>query len=354
MRGLFGVAMKTASFEVALKGKKQIADGTWAFVFEKPEGFHFKAGQHVRITLIDPSETDGAGNSRFFSLASTPQDSDLTIAMRLRDTAFKRTLRRMQIGDKVRVQILLDVPHRAFALHGDSSRPAVFIVGGIGVVPAFSMIKDAAERKLPHKMFLFYSSRRPEDASYLEELEKLSEQNPSFQLIVTVTAAEKSTKPWKGETGRITHSMLAKHVEDPLLPIFYISGLPKMVSAMKTMLGDSGVGEDRILAEEFSGFSLNEIHGGAGHMAKRLILMAAAVLAVIAAVVLHAAAGVAIGLTGLGGLLSLSASYAVIGLFLALALFKIGHVAGLYLVGRAFLGRRFGWHGTAIGKDRGS
>ena len=63
---------KTA-FEVALKEKKQIAEGKIAFVFEKSNGFHLKAGQHIRITLIDPPETDRDGNSRFFSLASSPK-----------------------------------------------------------------------------------------------------------------------------------------------------------------------------------------------------------------------------------------------------------------------------------------
>ena len=90
MHGHTMLSMKKAEFEVALKGKKQIAEGTMAFVFEKPNGFQFRAGQHIRMTLIDPSETDNEDNSRLFSLASTPQDADLVIAMRMRDTAFKR------------------------------------------------------------------------------------------------------------------------------------------------------------------------------------------------------------------------------------------------------------------------
>ena len=91
MHGHNMLSMKKAEFEIALKGKKQIAEGTMAFVFEKPNGFHhFRAGQHIRMTLINPSETDSEGNGRFFSLASTPQDADLVIAMRMRDTAFKR------------------------------------------------------------------------------------------------------------------------------------------------------------------------------------------------------------------------------------------------------------------------
>lgn len=44
-------AMKKASYEVVLKDKKQIAEDTMAFTVEKPKGFQFKAGQHIRMTL---------------------------------------------------------------------------------------------------------------------------------------------------------------------------------------------------------------------------------------------------------------------------------------------------------------
>ena len=253
-------SMKRSAFEVALKGKKQLAEGTLAFIFEKPNGFHFQAGQHIQMTLIHPPETDSEGNSRFFSLANSPQEKDLVIAMRMRDTAFKRVLGRMQTGDKVRIEILLNSPHGSLTLHDDPSKPAVFLIGGIGIVPAFSMIKDATERKLPHKIFLFYSNRRPEDAPFLDELETLTKQHPSFKLITTVTQPEKEVSSWQGETGFINHSMLKKYVDDLESPMYYLAGLPEMVSAMKTMLTDSGVSEENIRAEEFTGFNLNEIH----------------------------------------------------------------------------------------------
>jgi len=254
-----GTLMKKAAFEAALKSKRQIAEGTMAFVFEKPKGFKFKAGQHIRMTLINPPETDSEGNSRFFSLASTPQDEDLIITMRMRDTAFKRVLGRMQIGEKVLIQVLLGVPHGAFALHEDPSKPAIFLIGGIGIVPAFSMIKDATERKLLHRIFLFYSNRRPEDAPYLDELQNLAKQYPNFKLIATMTEPEKSARSWQGETGRIDQSMIKRCVDDVQSPMYYIAGLPEMTSAMKSLLADLGVHEDNIQAEEFSGFDLNTI-----------------------------------------------------------------------------------------------
>jgi ferredoxin-NADP reductase len=45
-----------------LKSRCQVAERTLTFRFEKPEGFTFKAGQSIDLTLINPSETDGERN----------------------------------------------------------------------------------------------------------------------------------------------------------------------------------------------------------------------------------------------------------------------------------------------------
>lgn len=338
--GRSGASMRKASSDVSLKAKRQIATATWEFVFEKPEGFRFRAGQHVRMTLINPPETDREGDSRFLSVASTPQDPDLVFAMRMRDTAFKRVLERMPIGGQVRVQILLDVPHGAFALHDDPSKPAVFLVGGIGIVPAFSMIRDALQRGLPHKLFLFCSNRSPEDAPYLAELQKLAEQNPSLNLVATMTGDVGRPTGWAGETGRIDRSMLARRVGDLQTPAYYIAGLPEMASAMRQMLAETGVNEASIQAEEFTGFNLNEMHGGVRPAWKRPLLLAAVGLAVVAAAVLHVGVGLAIFRKGFEeGAGGTPVWYVAIGIVLVLGLIKMRYFVGMHRHGGGRLGR---------------
>ncbi|WP_216073564.1 hypothetical protein, partial [Acinetobacter baumannii] len=73
-----------------------------------------------------------------------------------------------------------------------------------------------------------------------------------------MTDAAKSATPWEGETGRIARPMLTKYVGDLNPPNYYVSGLPEMTGGMKTMLEGSGIGEDSLRAEEFTGFNLNE------------------------------------------------------------------------------------------------
>ena len=219
-----------------------------AFNFEKPEGFTFKAGQNADWFLINPPETDGEGNKRTFSLASSPSEDKLTIATRMRDTAFKRVLKSMQPG----TEIAMEGPFGDVILHNNTAKPAVLLAGGIGITLFRSMVKDAAERKLDHKIFLFYSNRRPEDAAFLEELQTI--ENPNYTFIGTMTEMDKSAKPWSGETGYINKEMLAKHLPDLALPIYYIAGPPAMVTALKEMLLPAGADPDNIRIEEFAGY----------------------------------------------------------------------------------------------------
>ena len=239
-----------AIYKVKLKSRQEIASGTMAFHFEKPQGFSYTAGQFGDVTLANPPETDAEGNTRTFTLASAPYEGDLMVATRMRDTAFKRVLKTMALG----TEVSLNAPDGSLTLHSDARIPAVFLSGGIGVTPVRSIVLQATHDKLPHKIVLFDSNRRPEDSAFLDELAEAQKRNPNFTLVGTMTQMEKSSKTWSGETGYVTQAMLLKSVHDLSLPIFYISGPPAMVAAMRKILDDSGVKDDKIRTEEFAGY----------------------------------------------------------------------------------------------------
>lgn len=106
-------------YTTELASKESVAEGTMAFHFRKPEGFQFRAGQAIDLTLMEPSETDAEGNTRAFSITSGPSDSDLVIATRMRDTAFKRVLKAANPG----LQVKIDGPTGSLTLHKNSSKP---------------------------------------------------------------------------------------------------------------------------------------------------------------------------------------------------------------------------------------
>lgn len=238
------------TYKVKLKQKREIADETMAFHFEKPDGFVYKAGQWVDYTLIDPSETDAEGNIRRFSLASAPFEHDLISATRMRDTAFKRVLKSLPLGE----ELTISEPGGSFTLHNNAAIPAVFVTGGIGVTPVRSIVLQAIHDKTAHQIFVFDSNKRPEDAAFLDELVKPHEHNPHYTFVGNMTDMNKSSRTWHGETGLINKAMLAKYIDDLTLPIYYIDGPPGMVTGLRKTLSESGVNDDNIRTEEFSGY----------------------------------------------------------------------------------------------------
>ena len=172
------------------------------------------------------------------------------MATRMRDTAFKRVLGAMSIGS----QVMIWGPFGNLVLHNNQPRVAVFLAGGIGITPFRSMLVHAANKKLPHRIFLFYSNRRPEDATFLEELQALNGKNQNFTLIATMTDMEKSHRSWNGKTSLISKPILLRYLKDALSPIYYIAGPPRMVQGLHTILTEIGVDDDDIRCKEFAGY----------------------------------------------------------------------------------------------------
>lgn len=237
-------------FDTALRRRETVAEGTLAFYFEKPAGFSHQAGQHALFTLARMPETDSLGPSRTFTIASAPHEPELMIATRMRDTAFKRALKSAAIGMPMRI----DGPSGTMVLDDDAARPAVFLAGGIGVTPFLSMARHAAHERLPRRIVLFYSNRRPEDAAFLDELRALEQSHAGFRLVATMSQPEKSSQPWQGETGFIRPDMLRRHLDDLKAPVYYCAGPHGMTMSMDLMLADLGINDDDIRSEEFYGY----------------------------------------------------------------------------------------------------
>lgn len=247
--------------------RREVAEGTMAFWFDtssvleftqphgplpvasRGAGFTFEAGQNADFSLIDPPQTDAEGNTRTFSFAASPEHRDsIMIATRMRDTAFKHSLQTLPLGTKVQVS----PAGGNMTLHDDSTKPAVFIAGGIGITPFRSMIEDATLKRLPHRLTLCYSNRTPAQTAFLSDLEQWAAQNSNFHLAATIT--DETDQPWSHERGRINAEFLKKNLPEIAAPIYYLAGPPGLVTAMRTVLLGVGISKDSIKLESFSGY----------------------------------------------------------------------------------------------------
>lgn len=237
---------------VRLVDRREIAENTAAIFLSKPDGFSFVPGAHIGLILPRLSETEGGGNRRDFSLASAPFEKELMVAMRLRDSAFKRSLARLPLNE----ELLMEGPFGSFRLRVGTGRPAVFIAGGVGIAPFMSILRQEHHDGFSPTITitLFYSNRRLEDAAFLKELRVLSDTHPRFVFVPTMTNLQDATAPWAGEIGRISNDLLSKYIFNFQTPRYYIAGSPAMVAAMEKLLTGAGVPPEDIHTEEFVGY----------------------------------------------------------------------------------------------------
>jgi len=236
-----------STYTLTLIKKVPVANETMAFHFKKPEGFTYIAGQYGDFTLMNMPETDEEGNKRTFSLTSAPCEEDLVVTTRLRDTAFKRTLKQLPEGGTIQ----LEGPFGSLALPKNTARTAAFLTGGIGATLVRSMVVQATHDQSPHRMVFFYSNQSSERSVYLDEFAALAKQNGNFMFVPTMTDANAE---WSGERGSIDKALLEKYMEDISDAIYYLSGPGTMVGDMRTLLLDAGVDRTNIRADQFVGY----------------------------------------------------------------------------------------------------
>ena len=228
--------------------REEVARGTAAFHIGKPAGFRHKPGQALDVILPGA----GAGKAQVlqhtFSIVSAPHEPEIVFATRMRDSEYKRALGALQPG----AALSIEGPSGSMTLHADSARPAVFIAGGIGITPFMSMLRHAAHEHAARSFVLLYSNRRPEDAAFLAELAGYERVLPSFRLVATMTDTQPAL--WNGPGGKIDARLLGDIARPLRSPVYYVTGPPGMVGAMRGALEGLGVADDDVRSEEFFGY----------------------------------------------------------------------------------------------------
>jgi ferredoxin-NADP reductase len=231
-----------------IKEKREVAKGTLMVTFDLlGDEVDFRPGQYFYVTLPDVGHQDDKGLRRHISVVTSPnQKGVLGLATRMRDSAFKRSLRELPVGAEVEVE----PPEGDFLLPEDTSRPLVFIAGGIGITVFRSMLLYVKEEGLDYRIILVYSNRDRESTAYLDEVQELEQQIRGLRLILTMT----EDPGWDGETRRVDAQFIKDQLGDDLDEYtVLVAGPPEMAEAVEQELMKAGVDEANVRVERYSG-----------------------------------------------------------------------------------------------------
>ncbi len=235
-------------YRFELKEKKEIAGEIWEFLFTPVKPIPFIPGQFLEWSLPHP-KADNRGYRRYFTIASSPTEKEIMLAVRVPDKAssYKKALVDLKPGDSIYATNL----EGEFVLSNKPDTSYVFVAGGIGITPFRSIIRYMLDNDIYHPVTLFYIAHDVEEFVFDELFEKAKKK---FGLQIVHVVSEDPPKDWQGEIGRLTPEMIKKHVPDYKSRIFYLSGPQPMITAYKKLIRDMGVKSANIKTDYFPGY----------------------------------------------------------------------------------------------------
>jgi ferredoxin-NADP reductase len=227
--------------------KREVAEQTLLVRFAVDDYPGYRPGAYFWVELPERGDNDEKGLRRHISLVTSPTERGVVgLATRLRDTAFKRTLAALEIGDEVQVE----EPKGSFLLPEDTSVDYVFVAGGIGITVFRSMLRYIADTGEPYRVTLVYSNRNRAAAAFLDELQELEQRIDGLRVILTMT----EEPGWDGETRHLDAEVLADLLGGLDAKTFLVAGPPPMAEAVAEALRAAGLPEDCVLTDKFSGY----------------------------------------------------------------------------------------------------
>lgn len=215
--------------DITFVEKRHEYGDVYSFVFRPGHNVDFVPGQFVHLVIHDlPIE---AGEPvRYLSIASAPSDKNLQFTTHVRkESRHKQKLGSLKEGDKETIYKIKG----EFVLPENRTTPVVLLAGGIGITPYRSMMREEAHRQSKRDLSLVHVS----DGEYLFERE-LSELPFSQHRIGREQIDDYIKTLFKEKEGAL----------------FYVSGPPGFVDAMKEKFLAFGIKEENIKQDWFDGY----------------------------------------------------------------------------------------------------
>lgn len=212
---------------------EQLTENVWAFCFKKD--FSFLPGQYVEITFPAIKSFP----TRELTIASSPLEKDFfRIVTKKGYTDFKKKLFSLKVGDEVEIS----GPKGGFILDEKEKGEKIFLCGGLGITPFYSMITYAQQKNVTFPLTLIATFSKKSDFLFYKEIQTISEKFPSIH--------------YQFFDIRISKETLKKYISHFSEKLFYIAGPNGMIDDTQTILQTLGVKDTQIRIEYYNGYEI--------------------------------------------------------------------------------------------------
>lgn len=234
-------------YPITLLTNSLIAPGTWEMTTTKPEGYNYVAGQYTVLTLPDQGLTDTRGFRRTLSFASAPHESILRFTVRDGVSGFKQVWKNLKPGDTATVTRAVG----RCTLPADAA-PIVFLAGGIGITPVYSMLLHMVHVSDTRPVTLIYTNRHRDEITYLAEIQALGPKLPNFRLACCLT--QEGVLETGEHSGYVTEELFRSLGVDQNSNTWYYSiGAPRYLDGVNAVLDAMDIPKERRKQDPFTG-----------------------------------------------------------------------------------------------------
>ncbi len=236
-------------FELEFIKKEKVSKDAYSFYFNrKGLRFNFLPGQYLKI-FLDIENPDNRGTSRYFTISSSPSDKYfLTITTRVIKSSFKLKLNSLNPGD----MISAFGPIGYFDFDIKDPREQVFLTGGIGMTPAYSILKFLESKKAKTRILLIVSFPKLSETIFYKDLKEVESRNKNIKIIYTLTNEDERIEGF--EKGHIDENLIKKYSRDFKKAKYFIVGSESFEYSMFNLLKKMEIKEENIFKENFPGY----------------------------------------------------------------------------------------------------
>jgi propane monooxygenase reductase subunit len=236
-----------ATHQTTVEAIERLTDDMRLLVLRLDEEMPYGAGQYVDVRVPGTAES-----VRSFSMCSTPNGDLRRLEFMIKVFPDGRFSGQLDGGIRPGDALEIVGPYGHFQLRNHDS-DAIFIGGGSGMSPLWSMLHDMAERGLRRRVTFFYGARARRDLFYLDRLEALGSRLSGFEFVPALSEPQEGDA-WEGETGFITDVVNRRIDRDQLEGEVeaYLCGPPPMIDAAFPVLFRKGIPGTRIYYDKFT------------------------------------------------------------------------------------------------------
>jgi len=228
-----------------ITGVTQESSDMWRIDFEVDDDFYYMPGQFAFFRLL----SDKNRELHPFTISSSPtEQGKMSITVKeLGD--FTKEIGKIKPGD----EIIMEGPYGRFSyLNYPYERQIVFIVGGVGVTPALSMIKHMADTHESRRVLLVWGVRKVSDIIRVKELNEAMKFIPNLRIVPVVSDEPEYT----GEKGYLNKYMLTRMLDASGISMYsagyYLCGPSPLMKSAGRILKSLRIPKTLIHDERFS------------------------------------------------------------------------------------------------------